>query len=215
VGDQVTVLDGQGASYLCEICEQRKRGLALAVVEKQHTPPLPWTVTLFQAVPKGKIIEAVIQKATELGAARIVPILSERAVPHFEEAEKDRKQDKWQAIAIEALKQCGQTWLPQVEPPVSFAKAVRHAPFDLTAVASLQPGSRRLRHHLVEYQFKHGRLPGTIAVWIGPEGDFSAAELAMLLSAGARPITLGRLVLRVETAAIYALAMVNYELQEE
>jgi 16S rRNA (uracil1498-N3)-methyltransferase len=88
----------------------------------------------------------------------------------------------------------------------------RKAPFDLLFVGSLQPERRHPRACLDEYRARHGAPPQTIGVWVGPEGDFTPAELAAIQAAGARPITLGRLVLRVETAAIYCLSILNYEL---
>jgi 16S rRNA (uracil1498-N3)-methyltransferase len=111
---------------------------------------------------------------------------------------------------VEAIKQCGQRWLPQVEPPITLpAWLARGEKFDLTLVASLQNDSLHLRAH-----FPPGaRQPRTVCVWIGPEGDFAPEEMEAIKGAGARPITLGPLVLRSETAAVCALSILNYELQ--
>jgi 16S rRNA (uracil1498-N3)-methyltransferase len=89
----------------------------------------------------------------------------------------------------------------------------RHEPFDLTLVGSLQTTRRHPREFLQEFQKQHGQLPKSVAVWIGPEGDFTLAEMAAIEQAGAQPITLGPLVLRAETAAVYCLSFLNYELQ--
>jgi 16S rRNA (uracil1498-N3)-methyltransferase len=211
-GEQVTVLDGAGTSYLCEVREPGKHSVGLAVIEKTCAPPPPVRVHLYQAIPKGKTMEALIQKATELGVAQIVTVLTERAVPHLDEERGERKQEKWRQIAIEAIKQCGQVWLPQVSPPANWPAALeRWSDCDLHIVASLQAGARRLREQLAEYQAQAGRKPGSVGLWIGPEGDFSPAEIAALLAHGARPITLGKLVLRVDTAVISALALLNDE----
>ncbi len=183
------------------------------MLEPISVPPLAWQITLLQALPKGKLIEAVIQKATELGVARVVPLLSERVVAHLAPDEAADKRDKWQEVAVEAIKQCGSAWLPQVETPISPQKFLdRKELFDLALVGSLQPGSRHPREYFFEFERQHRRLPNSVAIWVGPEGDFTPAELGMIQTAGAKPITLGRLVLRAETAAIYCLSVLNYEL---
>lgn len=211
-GDRITLLDGVGERLLCEVCESRKQSLELAVLERESVPPPVVRVHLFQAIPKGKTMEAVIQKATELGVARIIPVLTEHAVPHLDEERSGRKQEKWQQIAVEAIKQCGQPWLPQVLPPAAWTAALEYwSQCDLHLVGSLQPGARRVREQLAEYRAQCGHSPGSVGLWIGPEGDFSPTEIRTLLDRGARPITLGKLVLRVDTAALSALALLNDE----
>lgn len=212
-GQSVTVLDGAGKQFRCEISEAGKRDARLRVLETKIAPPLPCQLTLLQAVPRGKIIESIIQKATELGVARVVPLLSERVVTQLAPAEAERKAQKWQEVAIEAVKQCGAFWLPRIEAPVTPAEllARRQTP-ELGLVGSLQEDARHPRIFFEEFQAAHRRKPGSIAVWVGPEGDFSLPELAAIQGTGAKPITLGSLVLRVETAAVYCLAVVNYEL---
>jgi len=212
-GDAVTVLDGAGNEFICEVESAAKDFLTLAVKDAKTTPPLPCTITLLQAVPKGKIIESIIQKSVELGARHIVPILSERVVTQLDGDDAEKKRDKWQQVAIEAIKQCGATWLPRVEAPVTPAEFIaREENFDLLLVGSLQPERRHPREVLREFKTKHGRLPQSVGVWIGPEGDFTVDELNAIQAAGAQPISLGQLVLRVETAAIYCLSFLNYEL---
>jgi len=214
-GDAVTVLDGAGNEFSCEVENAARDSLALAVKEKKSTPPSPCAITLLQAVPKGKIIESIIQKSVELGARRVVPILSERVVTHLDGEDAEKKRDKWQQVAIEAIKQCGATWLPRVEAPVTIEQFIaREEKFDLLLVGSLQPERRHPREVLRKFETKHGRLPQNAGVWIGPEGDFSLDELKTIQAAGAQPISLGRLVLRVETATIYCLSFLNYELNQ-
>jgi 16S rRNA (uracil1498-N3)-methyltransferase len=213
-GERITVLDGQGLELLCEVREYDRDKVKLHVVEKHLQPPPLAKITLLQAVPKGKIIESIIQKATELGVSRIVPLLSERVVPEFAGKDAARKADKWQMVAVEAIKQCGSAWLPQVEPPITPEQFLaRGEKFELPLVASLQSDSRHARGYFRAFHAQHGRAPQTIAIWVGPEGDFTPAEIAAMKSAGAQPITLGRLVLRSETAATYCLSILNYELQ--
>jgi len=111
-GERVTVLDGVGQECLCEVQGRTRDQVQLAVVEKRFVPPLPYGITLLQALPKGKLIEAIIQKATELGAVRIVPILSARVVAHLDSKESPTRALKWQLVAIEAIKQSGQPGFP-------------------------------------------------------------------------------------------------------
>jgi 16S rRNA (uracil1498-N3)-methyltransferase len=212
-GEEVTVLDGEGNELLCEVRDAGKN-IQLAVVKKNSVPAPPCHITLLQAVPKGKIIETIIQKATELGVHRIVPLLTERAATRLDDADALRKAEKWQLVAIEAIKQCGSAWLPKVEAPVIPEKFLaRRETFELPLIASLQPGSVHARKHFAAFKNQHGRPPQSVCIWIGPEGDFTPAEVIAAEKAGALPITLGPRVLRVETAAVYCLSVLNYELQ--
>jgi 16S rRNA (uracil1498-N3)-methyltransferase len=213
-GERVVVLDGAGHELLCEIRDTSRGEVSLAVQQRNRLAVLPYRLTLIQAVTKAKSMEIIVQKATELGAARLVPVLSERSVAQLEAEAAERKTEKWRSIAIEAIKQCGSPWLPEIEEPLKAgAWLARNEKFDLALVASLQPGSRHPREILQNYQAEHGRAPRQIAVWVGPEGDFTPAELGAICGAGAQPITLGPLVLRSETAAIYCLSFLSYELQ--
>ena len=212
-GERVSVLDGAGNELFCEVEAAARDSVALSVKEKKSNPPPPYALTLLLAVPKGKIIESVIQKSVELGAARIVPVLSERVVTQLDDDGAEAKRDKWQQVAIEAIKQCGATWLPKVAAPLTIKKFLaRPEKFDLLLVGSLQTERRHPREWLREFETKNGRRPQSVGVWIGPEGDFTLEELQAIETAGARPITLGNLTLRVETAAIYCLSFLNYEL---
>jgi len=213
-GERVTVLDGAGHELICEVRDATKRSVSLAVVHKNTSPPLPCQITLLQAVPKAKAMDYIVQKATELGATRVVPILSERTVVHLDGENANDKAEKWQQIAIESIKQCGSPWLTKIEAPVTLKSFfARREKFDLPFIASLQDDSRHPREFIQHFRDEHKRLPVTACVWIGPEGDFSPAEMNVIKSEGALPITLGHLVLRSDTAAIYSLSVLNYELQ--
>ena len=213
-GDQVTLLNGAGGEFLCRVEDFDRDKLHLAVVESKSVPAPPCQITLLQALPKGKIIDSIIQKATELGVARIVPLLSERAVVDLDEKHAGRKAEKWQHVAIEAIKQCGAAWLPSVEAPVTPAEFLaRKETFELPLVGSLQPGAQHPRKYFQDFATRQNRKPQSACIWIGPEGDFTPEEVSAIVSAGALPITLGKLVLRVETAATYCLSILNYELQ--
>jgi 16S rRNA (uracil1498-N3)-methyltransferase len=212
-GELVAVLDGVGNEFLCAVENCSRDAVTLSVSLKNFTPPPPCSITLLQAVPKGKIIESIIQKAVELGVRRIVPLLTERVVTHLDEGDAGNKSDKWQQVAVVAIKQCGAAWLPKIETPVMPAQFLaRKENCDLSLIGSLQKERRHPRACFQEFQAKHGRLPQSASVWIGPEGDFTPEELEAIQAAGVLPITLGRLVLRVETAAIYCLSILNYEL---
>ncbi len=213
-GTAVTVLDGAGKVFACEVDAVSKREVHLRVMKTESDPELPYRITLLLAVPKGKLIDSIIQKATELGVARIVPLLSERVVTQLDDDGAEAKAAKWQQIAVEATKQCGQAWLPKVEAPLTPKEwLARQERFDLQLVGALRPGSRHPREFIETHRSQHGGMPKSVAVWIGPEGDFTQAELDLAEAAGAKPITLGLLVLRVETAVIYCLSFLNYELQ--
>lgn len=213
-GDAATVLDGAGHTITCEVAEVSKRTVRLKVKEKTFSPPLPCAITLLQAMPKPKAMDYIVQKATELGVTRIVPLLTERVVSQLDERAAAEKAEKLQPVALEAIKQCGSPWLPKIEPPLLLKKFLeRRETFDLSVVASLHPGSQHAHKFIEQFQTTHHRLPTTAAAWIGPEGDFTPAEIELILAGGAHPITLGRLVLRSDTAAIYSLSVLNHELQ--
>jgi len=212
--ERVIVLDGAGHEFLCQVRGLKNDAVRLAVLQKTDAASLPYRVTLLQGVPKGKTFEHILQKATELGTYRIVPLLSARAIPQIEEDATDKKIRKWQLIAIEAIKQCGSPWLPIIESPTAPENFLnRGEPFDLALIASLQPGSPHPRKHFDHFRAEQQRQPGSIAIWIGPEGDFTPAEIHSIQGTGALPMTLGKVILRSDTAAVYSLSVVNYELQ--
>jgi len=213
-GERVVVVDGAGHEFLCEIQEYEGDKARLAVVEKHFQPAPPSQITLLQAVPKGRIMDGIIQKATELGALRIVPVLSERVVAQLNDQDAAHKAAKWRLVAREAIKQCGSAWLPVVEQPLTPQQFLaRNESFELPLIASLESDSRPAREYYHIFHAKRGRMPGSVCVWVGPEGDFTPAETETIKAHGALPITLGRLILRTETAAIYCLSVLNYELQ--
>ncbi len=213
-GDEVVVLDGAGLELSC-VVQASERDLVQLTVSKKNLVPAPaHQITLLQAIPKGKIIESIIQKAVELGVDRIVPLLTERVATRLDGDDAAHKAEKLQHVAIEAIKQCGSAWLPRIEAPMTPREFLaRGEKFDLPLIASLQPGARPAREYFQRFQNEHGHKPTSVCIWIGPEGDFTADEVRAAQAAGALPITLGRLVLRVETAATYCLSILNHELQ--
>lgn len=214
LGDPVIAFDGRGSEWTCELATDRKNAAVLKVRSK-HTIARPgYEITLGQALPKGPAMDAIVRKATEIGAARIVPLESERTQVHLAADRSDRKIEKWQTAALEAAKQCGNAFVPDVLPVQNAIDFMRRtADHDLKLIASLHPGAKSLKAVLAAFQARHQRAPKS-AVWlVGPEGDFSPAEMAAANHAGFEPITLGPFVLRSETAATYALSILSYELQ--
>jgi 16S rRNA (uracil1498-N3)-methyltransferase len=213
-GEPVTVLDGAGHEFRCTVADAGAKTVRLAVVQKTFVPSPPCPITLLQAVPRGQLIESIIQKATELGARRIVPILSERVTIRLDGIRAADKVEKWRQVAIEAIKQCGFAWLPQVEEPATPKDFLaRNENFELPLIASLEGDRRHPGEYFRAFKVQHGRLPHSACVWIGPEGDFAPQEVSAIKAAGALPITLGPRVLRTETAAVYCLSVLSYELQ--
>lgn len=212
-GDKVVLFNGRGRELTAQIVSRDGGQISLRKLHEAQTPPLRCRITLGQAIPKGKNMDLIVQKAVEIGAAEIAPILSDRTVVRLDEESTASKQAKWQTVAIEAAKQCGQNWLPQVQPPRSLAQFFQeHGRFDLKLIGSLQSDAVHLKKILAEYSAEHGDRPASVLMLVGPEGDFTPAELSLARSQGCRPITLGPIVLRVETASIYCLSVLSYEL---
>ncbi len=212
-GDKVVVFDGRGRELTAEITQISSTAISLRKLHEARTAPLRCQITLAQAIPKGKNMDLIVQKAVEIGAAEIAPILSDRTIVRLDEESAVSKQEKWQNVAIEAAKQCGQNWLPRVHPPQTMGQFFQQGGrFDLQLIGSLQSDARHLKEILAEISAEHGDRPRNVLMVVGPEGDFTPAELSLARSHGCRPITLGPIVLRVETAAIYCLSVLSYEL---
>jgi len=211
-GERVAVMDGEGREFLCEVAEVDRKATRLAVRQSDELEPLPYRITLLQAMTKGKSMDFIIQKATELCVHRIVPLAAGRSVVRVEDVES--RLEKWRAIAIDSIKQCGCPWMPRIEAPVTPAEFIaRNESFNLPLVASLQGNTSHPRTCIDAHEREHGRLPESLSVWIGPEGDFAPEEVNSILAAGNQPITLGQVILRSETAALYCLSTINYEMQ--
>jgi 16S rRNA (uracil1498-N3)-methyltransferase len=212
-GATVVAFDGKGAEWICDLANADKRAAQLKVRFAQKAKPLPWRITLGQALPLGNAMDAIVRKATEIGVARIVPLESERTQVHLDGDRSDKKIGKWQTASLEAAKQCGNPWLPEigpVTPAAAFMEAAKG--YDLKLIASLQPGAKALKSVLASFRAAQHRAPLNVLWLIGPEGDFTPAEMGQSRTSGFEPITLGPLVLRCETAAVYALSVLSYEL---
>src|SRR5712692_3980264 len=230
-GERAVLFNGRGREITAEIVDLGRGEIRFRKLHETNTPLLRCRITLGQAIPKGKNIELIVQKAVEIGASEIAPLISERTIVDLDPASAQQKQTKWQQIAIEAAKQCGQNWLPQVHAPRKLkdffagvetrvptrrfsdaAETAAATPVDLRLIGSLQPDAVHLKKILADYADQHRHLPNSVLMLVGPEGDFTPAELALAKSHGCLPITLGPIILRVETAAIYCLSVLSYEL---
>lgn len=203
-GDVVFVFDGAGRVARTCLSAVSKRRVEAEILNVESAPAPSGKTTLIQALPKGKLFEWILEKAVELGVSKIVPLLTERTVVQIDASERQRKKEKWERVVVEACKQCGQNWLPEVALPVALPALLSVAPPPVSVIGSLHPGAASL----------HAALPAPLredaSIWIGPEGDFSSSELEQVVAWGARPVTLGNIVLRVETAAMYCMSVLKH-----
>lgn len=167
--------------------------------------PRPAPLVLFACVTKGSRWDWTVEKATELGATRIVPVMSERTVVRIPAAEREAKRLRWMRIAVDAARQSDAKWVPEVCAAADFADAAAMAAECECFVGALADPPHADILSAVSARPRDGRPP---AVFVGPEGDFTPEELAALASA-ATPVSLGPAVLRAETAAIYALSVLK------
>ncbi|MEC5128534.1 16S rRNA (uracil(1498)-N(3))-methyltransferase [Verrucomicrobiales bacterium BCK34] len=211
-GDRIITFNGEGIEAEAEIISANKRNATLKTVKVTETTRPSAAITLGQAIPKGKNMDLIIQKATELGVSKIVPLLSDRTVVQLNPRDLEKKRLKWQRIAIEACKQCGQNWLPSVETPVDVATFTRERRDGLRLIAAISPEAESLKAITSEIRNGTRPRPDTATLLIGPEGDFTQAEMSRAAEEGFAALSLGPIILRSETAAIYALSIVGYEL---
>src|SRR5882757_4618167 len=132
---RVVVFNGRGHEITAEIAKVTRDEILLRKMHEARVPPLPCRITLAQAIPKGKNMDLIVQKAVEIGAAEIAPLISDRTIVHLDDETATQKQTKWQNIAIEAAKQCGQNWLPEVRLPRKLPQ------FFLTVEAGVSPAA--------------------------------------------------------------------------
>ncbi|NCG08042.1 MAG: RsmE family RNA methyltransferase [Verrucomicrobia bacterium] len=208
VGAEVELLDGQGRCYAARIVEADAKRARLAIESiKEHKRQRP-EVTLVQAVPKGKAMDLILRMASELGAAAIQPIFTAQGEVQLSGDRLATKLGKWRLTMVEACKQCGLPWMPELKAPLSFETWLEQdkgSPAALRLVAGLVGVSRPLLE-VIETQ---PEAPQTVRIAVGPEGDFSVAEYADLSAADWQAVQLGTNVLRAETAAAYVLSVLD------
>lgn len=193
IGDRLTLFDGSGAEFEAEVTKTTRREVMLAVLSREEVDREPGVeLTLGVAIPKGDRQKVLVEKLTELGVARLVPLVTERSVA----APKASGLEKLRRAVVEASKQCGRNRLMVIDEPVPLAEFLASTEAD-----------RRLIAHPYGGTAVEPPAAGTIAVAVGPEGGFSDSEVATARDAGWAPLTLGRSILRIETAAIGAAAI--------
>lgn len=211
VGDRVTVLDDSGAAHEVELhtIDRRTAQGTIQATTLLHTEPHT-ALTLYLALLKGKKLELVIQKATELGVSRFVPMLSRRAVVASLQDLGDARLDRWETIVREAAEQSGRARLPTIAEPLLLESALRtaHAESELVIMAWEESRGQSLQSVLALAQ------PASVALFVGPEGGFEAEEVAIAERYGVQIVTLGPRILRAETAAIAMTAATMFALGE-
>lgn len=207
VGDALTVSDGQGTEYSCELVRIRDDECECRIISSDRSlAELPVDVTLYMAYPKGDKLETVVQKAVELGCSRIVPFESSRCIKRPKAEKADKQTERLMRIAKEAAKQCGRARLPEVTPPVSFDKMLSMARESELSVLCYEGERERSIKSVLEGA---GEV-ASISVVVGSEGGFSEDEAAKCREAGLLSVTLGRRILRCETAPAYVLSAISY-----
>jgi 16S rRNA (uracil1498-N3)-methyltransferase len=202
-GDALTVFDGSGGEFGARVEEFRKEAVVVCVEEHRTLDrESPLSLTLAQGVSRGERMDWIIQKATELGASRIVPVFTKRSVVRLDDKQAERKLQHWRAIAVSACEQCGRNRLPDVATPVDFFD-VLPAGFSAGSTRLLLSPTGDLRIDDLENVGKG------ITVLIGPEGGLEDVEHEAAIAAGFKAVRMGPRVLRTETAAIAALTIIQ------
>jgi len=202
-GDALTLFDGRGGEYGARITGFRKDSVQADVLEHRDVErESPLLLTLAQGVSRGERMDWVVQKATELGVQRIIPVLTERSVVKLDERQSERKTQHWRAIAISACEQCGRNRLPEVTAATGLHDVIRSVDASTTRVLLSPLGKLRARD-----------LVGaaSITMLIGPEGGLSENEQEAAVRAGFQQVSMGPRILRTETAAVAALAAFQHD----
>lgn len=213
VGEWVVICDGNNTDYYCRI-ESLSQKEVLCHIEKkeQGETELPSRIFLFQGLPKSDKMDWIVQKAVELGVHGIVPVYTRRCVVKLDKKKEEKKQERWQKIAESAAKQCNRGKIPTVEMPVTLAEA-----FDM---------AKKLEYNMIPYECAKGikeahqiveeaARSATIGIFIGPEGGFEPEEVKQAEAAGAKVMTLGKRILRTETAGMALLSILMFQLLGE
>lgn len=207
-GDLLEVFDGNGRAFDARVLESDAGTLRLSLGPARAAPARR-ALSVLQGLPKGDKLEWVLQKGTELGAAGFYPVATRRSLVKLEGLEDRRAQSKtarWQKIAEEAARQCGRSDVPRVHPPQPLLEAARALPAG-TQLLVLDEEERALP---LGEAFRQLAREAPVALVVGPEGGLAREEVQALVALGARPVTLGRLVLRTETAALAALSVMGH-----
>lgn len=206
VGDEITVCDGEGTDYICSLVDiNKKQALAKIVQVIKNTNEPELKITLFQGLPKGDKMELVIQKCVEIGVDRIVPVKTDFTVVKLDN-KADKKVARWNKISESAAKQCGRGKIPVVENIISFSQAMeRINEFDNALIPYEKEKNTAIK------QFTKSLIGKSVAIFIGPEGGFSDEEIKLALKKNVTSVTLGKRILRTETAGLVTSVILLYE----
>ncbi|NLP35730.1 MAG: 16S rRNA (uracil(1498)-N(3))-methyltransferase [Clostridiales bacterium] len=213
-GDEIIICNGQGKDCYCIIDTVSEREITTKILSEQETgTELKTKITLYQGIPKKDKMELIIQKSVELGVYEIVPVMTKRVIVKLEDKKKElKKLERWQMIAESAAKQSGRGIIPIVRPVISYKEAIlKSSSMDLGVVpyenAEGIGYTRKIMNQINQYS--------TIGIFIGPEGGFDHTEIDFARENNIHPITLGKRILRTETAGLAILSMMMLSLEEE
>ena len=212
-GEEVAVSNGiDGREYRCGILALEEDCVRLELrFIKEDGVELPAKIYLFQGLPKADKMELIIQKAVELGAFQVIPVAMKRSVVRLDDKKAAKKADRWNSIAESAAKQAGRSRIPEVTMPLSYKEALKMAEeLDVTLLPYELAGGMKVTREVIR-QIKSGQ---SVGIFIGPEGGFEPEEVDAAVSMGAKVITLGRRILRTETAGLATLAVLMFELEQ-
>ena len=211
-GEELWVSDGAGKEYHCQIAGMDGEEILLHILYAQEPDyELPNQIYLFQGLPKADKMELIIQKAVELGVHEIIPVETRRSVVKLDAKKAEKNTARWQQIAESAAKQSRRMYVPRVSSVLSFSEALKKAgELDIKLIPyELAQGMKETRAILGSIR------PGqSIGIFIGPEGGFEEQEVQAASEAGASPITLGKRILRTETAGLAVLSVLMFQLEE-
>ena len=211
-GEELLAADGQGSEYRCILRELQDSEIRAEICRKlSGSAELPSRITLFQGLPKSDKMDLIIQKCVELGVFRIVPVTTKRTVVKLDAKKEESRRKRWTAVSESAAKQSGRGIIPEISGVQSFREAVEEAGELDVCLIPYEKAENMARTREILSGIPAG---ASIGVFIGPEGGFEEEEVREAMEAGARPITLGRRILRTETAGMAVLAMLGYLLEE-
>lgn len=215
-GEEIIICDGEGVDYHCKIDGYDKNTVTADILDSGISEAeLPFKVYLFQGLPKKDKMEMIIQKAVELGVYSIIPVMTKRVIVRLEDDKKEaRKIERWQAISEAAAKQSGRGLIPEVCHVTGFKNAVAMAAKMGAAIIPYEnaDSSAEGMNSALEL-IKCFRNKGDVAVFIGPEGGFEPSEIELAVENGIKPITLGKRILRTETAGLMVLSVIGFTAQ--
>ena len=209
VGQAVSVFDGNGNGAEAEVESVSKSAVILRIKNHWKSTPHRVEISLIQALPKGAKLDLILQKSVELGCSEIVPLQSANSIVKISSKDSG-KSERWDKIALNAAEQCGTCWLPKIADVCTVPQLLpKLSDYDLVLIGALDETTRPLKTVLREADEKGVKK---VAVLIGPEGDFSPSEMQAFRDAGAVGVTFGSQILRTETAALFAMSALAYEL---